>query len=280
MTSPANARAEKIRHWRLYVAHNSHQDIGYTDYQENLRTKTWPSFWDQALLKYMPDSDTWQDDAKVRLEVEGTYQLDGALTVRSADWFETLRTRLRQGRFAYGAALGDLAQSNWGAEELARSTYYADRSFKDKTGVGSTRNVIMRDEPTMSWGVIDALVDAGAKSLVLQHNYDHNLWRGTVFYPELLYAEGKSPSIRLLVWNAPLGSYSIDELEIRDDAHYFERPEESRGRDPAVVTDIMNRISAKLMGYQSTECGKCAAACAVDRILGKHDQGCSAIPKW
>ena len=30
---------QKIRRWRLYVGHNSHQDIGYTDYQEALKNE-------------------------------------------------------------------------------------------------------------------------------------------------------------------------------------------------------------------------------------------------
>lgn len=252
---------QKIRHWRLYVLHNSHQDIGYTDYQEVLKTKKWPGFWDQALLTDMPQSDSLPDDAKVRLEAEGVYQLSTAIPVRSADWFETLRTRLAEGRFGYGAALGDLAHSNWGAEELARSTYYADRFFKDKTGVDSTKNVIMRDEPTLSWGVIDALVETGAKSFVLQHNYDHNLWRGTTSYPELFYAQGRNPANKLLVWNSPEGSYGTDELNFR-------------GPNP---NHVMARITAKLMGYQSSGTnspqGIYAAAKAVDGIIGKTDQG-------
>ena len=159
----------------------------------------WPGFWDQALLTDMPASDGWNDDSKVRLEVEGTYQLDTSLPVRSADWFETLRTRLLQGRFAYGAAFANNAHSNWGAEELARSTYYAERFFKDKTGVESTKCVIMRDEPTLSWGVIDALVETGAKSFAIHHNSDHNPWRGTTAYPELFYAQGRNPANQLLV---------------------------------------------------------------------------------
>jgi hypothetical protein len=85
---------QKIRHWRFYVGHNSHLDIGYTDYQEILKDRKWPGFWDQALLTDMPDSDTWPDESKVRLEVEGVYQLDTTLRVRSADWFETLKARL------------------------------------------------------------------------------------------------------------------------------------------------------------------------------------------
>ena len=106
---------QKIRHWRLYVEHNSHLDIGFTDYQEDLKTKKWPGFWDQAQLKDMPNSDNWPDDSKVRLEVEGVYQLHTALPVRSADWFESLRERLAQGRFAYGTAFANNAHSNWGA---------------------------------------------------------------------------------------------------------------------------------------------------------------------
>ena len=226
---------QKIRHWRIYVGHNSHMDIGYTEFQEDLKTKTWPGFWDQALLEDMPRSDSWPDDANVRLEVEAVYQLDTSLPVRSADWFEMLRERLAQGRFAYGAAFGNNAHSNWGTEELARSCYPAERHFKDKTGVESSKNIIMRDEPVLSWGVIDALVEAGAKSFAFQHNADHNPWRGTTTYPELFYAQGRNPANRLLVWNAPVGNYSIDELGFRD-------------KD---LTKLTAAISAKLMGYQA-----------------------------
>jgi hypothetical protein len=251
----------KIRHWRLYVGHNSHQDIGYTDYQEVLKTKKWPSFWDQVLLSDMPKSDQWPDDSKVRLEVEGTYQLDQALPVRSADWFETLRTRLREGRFAYGAALGDIAHNSWGAEELARSTYFAERFFKDKTGVESTKNVIMRDEPTLSWGVIDALVETGAKSFAIHHNGDHNPWRGTTTYPELFYAAGKNPANKLLVWNSPVGNYCVDELDFRG----------------GNAKNIMMRITGKLLTYQraghDTHFGLYAPAKVADGVIGKTDQG-------
>jgi hypothetical protein len=236
-TAPIGAKTlpqQKIRHWRLYVGHNSHMDIGYTEFQEDLKTKTWPGFWDQALLEDMPRSDSWPDDAKVRLEVEAVYQIDTSLPVRSADWFETLRERLAQGRFAYGAAFGNNAHSNWSAEELARSCYPAERHFKDKTGVESSKNIIMRDEPVLSWGVIDALVEAGAKSFTLQHNADHNPWRGTTTYPEFFYAQGRNPANRLLVWNAPVGNYSIDELGFRD-------------KD---LTKLPAAITAKLMGYQ------------------------------
>lgn len=252
---------QKIRHWRLYVGHNTHLDIGYTDYQEILKDRKWPGFWDKALLTDMPNSDSWPDEAKVRLEVEGVFQLNTALRVRTADWFEMLRTRLTQGRFAYGAAFANIAHSNNGAEELARSTYYSERFFRDKTGVPSSKNIIMRDEPTLSWGVIDAMVEAGAKSFSIHHNSDHNPWRGTTAYPELFYAQGKNPANKLLVWNSPVANYCVDELDFR-------------GKNLANLT---TRISAKLMGYQSggriapTE--KYAPAKAVDGVIGRTDEG-------
>lgn len=235
---------KKIRHWRLYVGHNSHLDIGYTDYQEHLKTIKWPGFWDQALTKDMPDSDKWPDESKVRLEVEGVYQLDEALKVRNADWFENLRKRLQEGRFAYGAALADNAHSNWGTEELARSTYFSDRFFKDKTGVGSSKNIIMRDEPTLSWGMIDAAVKAGAKTFAIHHNADHNPWRGTTAYPELFYAQGKTPENKLLVWNSPVQDYTFDELNFCDG-------------EPNQIIDL---ISAKLMRYQNGQTGQADSA--------------------
>jgi hypothetical protein len=235
---------EKIRHWLLYVEHNSHLDIGYTDYQEDLKTVKWPGFWDQALSTDMPGSDTWPDESRVHLEAEGVYQLDTSLAVASADWFENLRERLRQGRFAFGAALANNAHSNWGAEELARSAYYADRFFKDKTGVGSSRNVIMRDEPTMSWGMIDAIAQSGARTFSIHHNADHNPWRGTTTYPELFYAQGKNPENKLLVWNSPVENYTIDELNFCDG-------------EPAQIIDL---ITDKLMRYQSGQTGRYTAA--------------------
>jgi hypothetical protein len=252
---------QKIRHWRLYVFHNSHQDIGFTDYQEYLKTTKWPGFWDRALLTDMPRSDTWPEDAKVRLQAEGVFQLDTSLAVRSADWFETLRTRLAEGRFAYSAVFGDIAHNNWGAEELARSTYYAERFLKDKTGVESTKTIVMRDEPTLSWGVIDALVQSGAKSFILQHNYDHNLWRGTTSYPELFYAQGRLPANKLLVWNSLWGGYGEDELNLRG----------------TNVNDIQSRIAAKLMAYQTAgkdnRTAQYGPAKVTDGIIAKTDSG-------
>lgn len=237
--TPLNTKTyaqHKIRHWRFYVGHNSHLDIGYTDYQEILKNKKWPGFWDQALLTDMPNSDTWPDDSKVRLEVEGVYQLDTSLRVRDADWFEMLKARLSQGRFAYGAAFANNAHNNWGAEELARSTYYSERFFKDKTGVDSTKCIIMRDEPTLSWGIIDAMVETGAKSFAIHHNSDHNPWRGTTVYPELFYAQGRNPANRLLVWNSPVANYCVDELKFIG----------------TNINVLMTSISTKLMGYQAS----------------------------
>lgn len=39
----------KIKHWTVYVAHDIHMDIGYTDYQEVLRQTKWPAQTDAAL---------------------------------------------------------------------------------------------------------------------------------------------------------------------------------------------------------------------------------------
>jgi len=213
------------------------------------------------MLTDMPNSDNWPDDSRVRLEVEGTFQLDTTLDVRSADWFETLRERLAQGRFAYGAAFANNAHGNWGAEELARSTYYAERFFKDKTGVESTKNVIMRDEPVMSWGAIDAMVEAGARSFAIHHNSDHNQWRGTTVYPELFYARGRNPANKLLVWNSPVANYCVDELGFR-------------GKD---INKLMDAVANKLMGYQAPgdayRASQFGPAFAVDGICGEHERG-------
>ena len=106
---------QKIRHWTIYVNHDSHQDIGYTSYQEDLKKKAYPNSLD-SVLKTMSDSDGWDEASKARFGMESSFTMyDGVLPNRNADCIEVIKKRVAERRLNWGAAYGDIAQEYMGA---------------------------------------------------------------------------------------------------------------------------------------------------------------------
>jgi len=70
------------RHWRIFLIHQSHLDIGYTDPQD-LILHHHAAFLD-AVLDLAERSDTLPDDARFRWNVEATWPLDYWLRTRPA----------------------------------------------------------------------------------------------------------------------------------------------------------------------------------------------------
>jgi hypothetical protein len=198
--SGQTATQKKIKHWRLYVGHDSHCDVGYTDYQENLKDSTWPSFMDHAFT-YITNTNSWSADSQFRYPVEASYELyDGALNVRNADWVETLKTNLANGRFSYAASMFTTCTEAMGAEELVRENYFSERYMKDILGFGSTKVWIESDNSGPSWAAVDALLESGIKYYHLRRNPDSNAWDYEA-YPHLFYLQGRNPNNKLLIYH-------------------------------------------------------------------------------
>ncbi|MGD0898717.1 MAG: glycosyl hydrolase-related protein [Thermoguttaceae bacterium] len=194
---------QKIRHWTIYVNQDSHQDIGYTSYQEDLKKKAYPNSLD-IVLKAMSDSDGWDEASKARFGMESSFTMyDGVLPSRNADWIEALKKRVAERRLIWGAGYGDLAQENMSAEELARSCYVSLRHLPDMLGGGRSTLAFMADNNSLCWSVVDLFHEAGIKYYILQ------LWGGESRWSApaaLFYVEGNRTGNRLLVYNA--GDYT------------------------------------------------------------------------
>jgi hypothetical protein len=230
----ADTRSQKkIRHWKVYVAHDMHLDVGYTDYQETLKDTKWPGYLDSA-AQYVIDTNSWGTDDKFRYPVEGSYTIyDGAWNVRSADWIETLKSNMAGGRITYPAAFFNVCYEGLGAEELARFTYFSQRHMKDMFGTASNKHAYESDNPGLSWGAVDALVDAGFKYYSFRFNPDHSIWDRTK-YPYLYYMQGKNPLNKLLIYDGP--HYGDDEMDFQN----------------ADSNVTFNNCTTKIMNYHTT----------------------------
>lgn len=208
---------KKIRHWTLYVAHDHHVDIGYTDYQEYLLNTKWPSHLDAA-LGYINDTNSWSDNDKFRFPMEQSVLLyGGALKVRDADYLQNVRTQLANNRLTYAAGYMNMDMGAMSTEELARFYYYSGRFVKDQLGVGSSGVLNIIDVPDLSWAAVDIMADIGVKYVLMASNPESSMW-SIDHYPRIFYLQGRNPSNKVMVNNHPL--YNLDEFHFCPDGPY------------------------------------------------------------
>jgi len=198
----------KVRHWKVYVAHDMHLDIGYTHGQEELLNDIWPGYLDDA-LDAIEETEGREPNDRFTYPIEASYMLhDSAWNAKDADWFETVKARLREGTLTYPSNYVNTVYGGLGTEELARMQYYSERHLQDKLGVASNKVLYMSDSPGMSWAAIDAFAASGVRYAMLRQN-PYPLEP----YPELFYYEGLNPDNRILTYN--YGHYATDEFEFR-----------------------------------------------------------------
>ncbi|WP_054023948.1 glycosyl hydrolase-related protein [Bacillus sp. FJAT-28004] len=200
---------KKIRHWKVYVAHDMHLDIGYTNDQEQLNNSIFPGYLDDA-FRNIQETDTWEDHDRFKYPIESSYMLyDAARNAKDADWFETLKNNLKNGSMSYPNSYVNIVYGGLGTEQLARINYYSARHLKDQLGVSPNEVLHMTDSPGFSWAAVDAMVESGVKYAMLRQNPDP-----LIPYPKLFYYQGKVANHQLLTYN--YGHYSTDELDFRN----------------------------------------------------------------
>ncbi|MGZ9585630.1 DUF7402 domain-containing protein [Paenibacillus marinisediminis] len=201
---------KKIRHWKVFVAHDMHLDIGYTNDQQQLNNEIFPGYLDDA-FRYIEETESWDESDRFKYPIESSYMLyDSARYSRDADWFETLKRNLKDGMISYPRSYVNTVYGGLGTEELARINYFSSRYLKDQLGVGPNDVLHMTDSPGFSWAAVDSMVDSGVKYAMLRQNPDP-----LAPYPKLFYYQGKNADNKLLTYN--YGHYSTDEMDFRNE---------------------------------------------------------------
>jgi glycosyl hydrolase family 38 len=234
---------QRIRHWSVYVVHDTHVDIGYTHHQDELRMRIWPEQIDDA-LRAIDETAGWADDDRFRLQLESSYLLYGSwLDARDADQTGRLVEALQSTRLGYSASVANSSTEAMGTEELVRYYYYSSRYLPDRLGAGSTGVVMVRDNPSLSWSNIDIFDDIGLRYLYLGFNLNSRTPMViTDAYPRLLVIEGRRPDRSVIAFDGPL--YNLDEMEFVPNGDEGTEPELQVTVD-AVASTIMSKFQTE-----------------------------------
>jgi hypothetical protein len=207
---------KKIRHWKIYVAHDMHLDIGYTDYQEDLIHTLFPEYLDEV-LEEIDYTKEWEKDNQLKYPVEASYLLYGsALAARNADWIEKLKENLKFKRMNYPYNYLHFATEGMGTEQIVRQNYYSARFLNDILGTPPAKFAVHTDDAGFSWSHVDALTSAGQKYLSFRlQDSNWNYEDGHCpKYPRLFYLRGRTPESKLLTFDGPV--YHFDDFGFRE----------------------------------------------------------------
>lgn len=143
----------RTRHWEIYLSQEMHTDLGYTQYQENLKD-TFSGYLD-TVKEYMENSDNRETDLqKYKYAIESGFMLgEGYMTRRTADDMQWIIDRIKEGRMEIGAGQFNYTIENFSTEEAARATYYTNRHLADMLGVEISQTQRMFDNPAFSKGI-------------------------------------------------------------------------------------------------------------------------------
>ena len=111
----------RTRHWEFYLSQTMHTDLGYTDYQEDLRT-LFSRFLD-TVKEYMKNSDRRDSDLqKYKYAIESGWVLGaGYMTQRNADQIQEIVDLIERGRMTVGAGRFNYTMECFSTEEGGRA---------------------------------------------------------------------------------------------------------------------------------------------------------------
>ncbi len=147
------------RHWEVYVVHNSHHDLGYTDLPSNV-LREHDRFLDDV-IDFCAQTADWPDDSRFRYTIEQGWSVLHYLEHRPPAATRRLTQLLRAGRVEVTALFGNETSELCGHEEQIRLLY---PSFRIKRRFGAPiRTAELNDVPGLSWGLVSVLAGAGIR---------------------------------------------------------------------------------------------------------------------
>jgi len=190
---------ERTRHFTIFISQHMHTDLGYTQYQEDLK-ELFALYLDVA-KEYMKNSEARvSDKQKYRYAIESSYMMYMYMQNRSADEIKEIVDLIKQNKMTIGAGLFNFTMENFSLEETARAAYYTNRFLVDKLGIKPATTIRMIDNPSFSKSFVDIAAMSGIKYGIHSMNGDRSpYWKKKQF--DLYYMEGFNKENRLLIFN-------------------------------------------------------------------------------
>jgi hypothetical protein len=155
------------RRWHLYIAPQTHFDIGYTDPQ-SLVFRHHLHYLD-SVLDLVAGTDEYPDHARFRWNVEGTWMLRRWLRARPSASRRAFMDRVREGRIGVEALSFNLHTEACSIDELAAQLRIA-AELRDEYRIPIT-TATQTDVPGASQALVGLLAAAGVRYLTVAHNF-------------------------------------------------------------------------------------------------------------
>ena len=189
----------RTRHWEFYLSESMHTDIGYTAYQEDLRT-SFANHLDNALNMVQADDDR-PADQQFKYVVESAWTLgDGYLQTYDADRIAEFLQKVEDGDLSVSASEFNLTMENLSTEIAARAPYYTNRNLVDMLGIEPSTVIRSFDNPAFSKSYVDIAVSAGIKYGIHSMNTARSPYNQKRQH-QLFYMVGNNPENKLLILN-------------------------------------------------------------------------------
>ncbi len=175
-----------MRHWRLYLIHHSHTDIGYTDYQEKL--EMYHVDYIRQVLNILTDIDEGNnpDCEGFKWQCENYWQVENFYKTATEDEKRAFERYLKEGRIGLSGSYLNLTELV--DADVLNSRVRKVKAFGENIGAEVT-SAMAADINGYAWGTPDVMAENGVLHMFtalhphhgmfpMNHNPSYFMWEG------------------------------------------------------------------------------------------------------
>ncbi len=180
----------------VYILPFSHNDIGYTDLQENVRARQCANI--DAAISETQRTLPFPYESQARWNLEVIWALETWLEQASAMQKQDFTDTLKSGHLGLNALHNNLLSGLCNDAELAHHLDFA-RKVTEKTGV-VIDTAAVTDIPGFVWGLVKAMHDAGVRYFAIAPNNGDRVGHIYKLGDKPFYWESPSGAEKVLTW--------------------------------------------------------------------------------
>ncbi|MGE4286904.1 MAG: polysaccharide lyase family protein, partial [Phycisphaerae bacterium] len=190
-----------VRKWEVYLIHQTHLDIGYTDKQENVLREQVSHL--RKALDYIDASKDYPAGARFKWHPEGMWAVEEFMRTESAENVQRLIEAARAGDIHIDALYAQAMTGAYSEEELFELVGAAVK-FGAEFGV-NVDSAIQSDVPGYTWGLAEVLGSCGVKYINVGPNSGHRVGHTFDWADKPFYWLSPSGNYKVLFWMAGKG---------------------------------------------------------------------------
>jgi len=205
----------------IYLLPHSHNDIGYTGFQEDVLRLHVKNLTDA--LKLIRETASFPEGSRFKWNVEVMWAVERFLAESDEGQIEEFVTAVKNGSIGLQALDAHPLSGICRPEELIHLTDGA-RAFRDRFGI-PIRSAMTTDIPGFSWGLVPALAQAGVRYLSNGPNVGDRIGRSTQAWGDRpFWWVSPSGAEKILLWTTGTGySFFHGFPSVTRDEHFEQR---------------------------------------------------------